>query len=89
MCTSRAGGVSKPPYERLNLGDHVGDQAGDVLANRSNLGRQIGAKPVFLNQVHQYDVVHLNTGTPHGTVADACVTRQTGLAWEINDIDAG
>ncbi len=83
VCTSRAGGVSKPPYERLNLGDHVGDQAGDVLANRSNLGRQIGAKPVFLNQVHQYDVVHLNTGTPHGTVADACVTRQTGLACTI------
>ena len=83
VCTSRAGGVSQAPFDRLNLGDHVGDDPGDVAANRSNFTRQIGAKPVFLNQVHQYDVVHLTNGTPDGTVADACLTRQTGVACTI------
>ena len=83
VCSSRAGGVSKPPFDQLNLGDHVGDVPGDVEANRSNFARQIGAKPVFLSQVHQYDVAHLTNGTPHGTVADACVTRQPGVACTI------
>ena len=67
----------------MNLGDHVGDVAGDVVANRSNFARQIGAKPIFLNQVHQFDVVQLTNGTPDGTVADACLTRQPGVACTI------
>ena len=83
VCSSRAGGVSKAPFDALNLGTHVGDVLGDVLANRSNFARQIGAKPVFLTQVHQYAVTHLTNGTPDGTQADACVTRQPGVACTI------
>ncbi len=83
VCSTRMGGVSQVPFEQLNLGDHVGDAAGDVVANRSNFARQIGVKPIFLNQMHQYDVVHLTNGTPDGTVADACVTRQPGVACTI------
>lgn len=83
VCTTRAGGVSAAPFDRMNLGDHVGDAPQDVVANRSNFTRQIDAKPVFLSQVHQYEVVHLSQGTAHGTVADACVTRQPGVACTI------
>ncbi len=83
VCTTRAGGVSKPPYELLNLGDHVGDSPDAVAANRSNFTRQLGASPVFLNQVHRFDVAHIRKGTPHGTAADACITRQPGVACTI------
>ena len=37
FCTTRAGGVSSPPWDSLNLGDHVGDNHGDVLENRRRL----------------------------------------------------
>lgn len=83
VCTTRAGGVSKAPFDKLNLGDHVGDVAGDVVANRANFTRQIGARPVFLNQAHKFDVVTLTRGTPDHTVADACMTRTPGVACTI------
>ncbi|MGN6090347.1 MAG: laccase domain-containing protein, partial [Actinomycetales bacterium] len=35
--TWRHGGVSEEPYRSLNLGDHVGDAAADVLTNRDLL----------------------------------------------------
>lgn len=83
VCTTRAGGVSGPPYDKLNLGDHVGDIAGDVIANRTNFAAQIGARPVFLNQVHRFDVVRLRHAASQGLVADACMTRQPGVACTI------
>jgi copper oxidase (laccase) domain-containing protein len=83
VCTTRAGGVSKAPFDKLNLGDHVGDAPGDVAANRSNFARQIGAKPVFLNQVHGFEVAWLTSGAPHDARADACLTRQPGVACTI------
>ncbi len=83
VCTTRAGGVSQPPFDTLNLGNHVGDAPDDVAANRSNFARQLDAKPVFLQQVHQWSVVELGQGTPHNTVADACVARRSGLACTI------
>ena len=33
-CSTRAGGVSAPPYDSLNLGDHVGDAPAAVADNR-------------------------------------------------------
>lgn len=83
VCSTRAGGVSRPPFDSLNLGDHVGDDDGDVAANRSNFARQIDAKPVFLKQVHQWAVAELRVGMPPDTVADACLTRKPGLACTI------
>ncbi len=80
VCTTRAGGVSVAPYDSLNLGDHVGDEAAQVVANRAIVQRAIGARQVFLNQVHGTQVVALDASTPDGTVADACYTAQPGLA---------
>ena len=52
LCTTRAGGVSQPPYDSLNLGAHVGDDPAAVQANRQRLqGALQGARAVFLNQV--------------------------------------
>lgn len=52
VVSTRSGGVSKPPYESLNLGDHVGDSIEDVLANRAIFSGMLPAKPLWLKQTH-------------------------------------
>lgn len=55
VTTTRAGGVSKPPFDTFNLGDHVGDDAAAVKANRARLARTIGLpwnRVMWMNQVH-------------------------------------
>ncbi len=82
-CSLREGGVSLAPYDALNLGDHVGDDAACVAENRSRYAQSLGAKPVYLKQVHGWDVAQLNGQTPDGTEADACITTQHGMACTI------
>jgi polyphenol oxidase len=81
--TTRAGGVSAAPFDSFNLGDHVQDKPADVLHNRQRLHSSIGTRPVFLQQVHGVDVAAINAQTPDGTVADACMTTQRGVACTI------
>jgi hypothetical protein len=81
--TSRAGGVSAPPYDSLNLGDHVGDAPEAVAANRALLARAIGTQAVFLKQMHGSAVLALDAATPDGLPADACVTAQPRIACTI------
>ncbi len=83
VCTTRQGGVSLPPFDSLNLGDHVGDDPVAVAHNRAVLARAIGARPVFLQQVHGSGVVQLAATTPDGAQADGCVTTQAGTACTI------
>ena len=42
LVTTRAGGVSEPPYESFNLAFHVGDAAERVKRNRRRLLDQAG-----------------------------------------------
>lgn len=79
-CSTRAGGISLPPYDSLNLGDHVGDRDEAVAENRRRYAQALGATPVFLKQVHGCGVVRLDAQTPHGAEADACWTTQRGIA---------
>jgi polyphenol oxidase len=79
----RAGGVSASPYDSLNLGDHVGDESEAVVSNRAAYAQALGARPVYLKQVHGWDVVQLDAQTADGTVADACLTTQKNLACTI------
>ena len=83
VCTTRRGGVSLPPYDSLNLGDHVGDDVGAVAQNRSVFAQSLHARPVFLHQVHGRAVVHLEPQTPDGTHADGCVCSQAAVACTI------
>jgi YfiH family protein len=83
MCSTREGGVSAGPYASLNLGDHVGDDAIAVAENRRRFASAMDARPVFLQQVHGFDAVPLTSTTPHGTRADACWTRDRGVACTI------
>ncbi|TAG26035.1 MAG: peptidoglycan editing factor PgeF [Burkholderiales bacterium] len=82
-CSLRNGGVSQSPYDSLNLGDHVGDDAVAVARNRETYAQALQAKPVYLKQVHGFDVATLDAATVDGTVADACITTEKGLACTI------
>lgn len=81
--TTRQGGVSLPPYDTLNLGDHVGDSPAAVAANRLILQRAIGCPPVFLQQVHGTGVLELSHDSVDGLATDACLTRQRAVACTI------
>jgi len=84
VCTTRLGGVSAPPFDTLNLGDHVRDDPVAVATNRQRLGEALApARPVFLRQVHGTDVITLDATTPDGALADACVTSARGVACTI------
>ena len=80
LCTTRAGGVSRGPYESLNLGGAVGDASADVAANRARLQQAMNARPVFLHQVHGSNVLVLDARTPDGGAADACTTTERRVA---------
>jgi YfiH family protein len=82
-CSERADGVSPPPYDSLNLGDHVGDDPEHVAENRRRFAGDLGARPVFLQQVHGLGVVQLTRDTADGTQADACWTTERELACTI------
>ena len=81
--TTRSGGCSSVPWDSLNLGDHVGDKPQNVDANRAALQKVISTKAVFLRQIHGLSVEHLGHATFDGTVADACITTESGLACTI------
>ncbi|WP_233488813.1 peptidoglycan editing factor PgeF [Blastococcus sp. TF02-09] len=81
--TDRRGGRSRAPYDSFNLGDHVGDDPGDVAANRARVARELGVgedRLVWMNQVHGSTVAVVD-GPQDGPVAgtDALVTATPGL----------
>ncbi|KIQ16087.1 laccase [Rhodococcus sp. MEB064] len=84
VTTSRAGGVSKPPYDSFNLGDHVGDSPADVAANRRRLAEKIGLDPgrlVWMDQIHGRAVATIDGPQSAPLDAtDAVVTTQRDLA---------
>lgn len=83
ICSTRAGGVSVGNYQGLNLGDHVGDDPQRVRANRALLRDAIGARPVFLQQVHGTQVAALGAPSVDGIMADGCTTIESAIACTI------
>ena len=80
--TTRAGGASAAPYDRLNLGDHVGDDPAAVASNRAHLCATLGVRDIaWLRQVHGNRVARIDAQTL-GTVpeADAAITCLSSVA---------
>lgn len=75
--TTRAGGVSLPPYNTMNLGLHVGDDPVRVNHNRMRLAPFMPSEPVWLEQVHGTFVADADQAVCR-VVADACIARKTG-----------
>ena len=91
VTTTRAGGVSAPPFDTFNLGDHVGDDPGAVAANRKRLSTAIGLGDdgiVWMNQVHSDHVVVVDEprGVPVANT-DALVTTRPRLALAVVTAD--
>lgn len=91
VTTTRAGGVSKPPFDTFNLGDHVGDDPAAVAQNRARLADAIGlqaGRVVWMNQVHG-DRVEVVDGPREAPVdeTDALVTRTARLALAVVTAD--
>jgi len=76
--TTRSGGVSLPPYESFNLGDHVGDEPAAVAENRRRLSTEFGIQPAWLKQVHGVVVADADPGVI--AEADASWTATPGIA---------
>lgn len=78
LISTRIGGVSQPPFQQFNVGDHVGDDPANVEQNRNWLAQWTGWKkqPQWLKQVHGNQIIQL----PHRFVSapevDACFTRE-------------
>jgi hypothetical protein len=79
LLTSRDGGRSRPPFDALNLGDHVGDDPAAVAANRRVLDDRLGIPVQFMRQVHGAEVAVVRQVGP-APVADALVTDVPGIA---------
>ncbi len=84
VMTTRAGGVSRAPYESFNLGDHVGDDPAAVAENREHFARVLGLpmdRVLYMEQVHSPTVTVVNGSmTSPIEATDAMVTTERDLA---------
>jgi|ERR1700682_1959295 len=91
VTTTRAGGVSVPPFDTFNLGDHVGDDPAAVAANRKRLAAAIGLGGdgvVWMNQVHGDHVVVVDKPVDAAVdKTDALVTTAPRLALAVVTAD--
>jgi polyphenol oxidase len=82
--SGRAGGVSEPPYQSLNLGLGVNDDAAAVQANRAALAGACDLPPAsltFMRQVHGADVWYAGPKAAEPPVpVDAMFTDVPGRA---------
>lgn len=77
ISTCRIEGASDAPFGRFNLGTRAGECVERVLANRAQVLHDLGLRhePLWLQQVHGSDVVHLHSNMDVGEpCADAAVT---------------
>jgi len=86
--TTRAGGVSRAPYDSFNLATHVGDDPAAVRENRTRLHAALAlpAEPVWLKQVHGVAVAD---ATRAGTEpeADGAFAAQPGVVCAVLTAD--
>jgi polyphenol oxidase len=76
--TVRNSGYSAAPYNSLNFGSHVKDNAMHVAQNRQLLSQFLPSEPVWLNQVHGTEIVDA-ANTNCIPSADASFTTQKNV----------
>jgi YfiH family protein len=87
--SARSGGVSQGAWASCNLGDHVQDDAAAVRHNRAMFATHLGARPVWLQQVHGSRVLRLTSANVAdmpasgadavAPVADGALTTEPGI----------
>jgi YfiH family protein len=89
LFSTRRGGVSRPPFESLNLGRSTDDDANAVRENRERLLRLATLAPDRLataGQVHGSRVVEV-VAPGHHPECDALVTRRTDVVLAVTTAD--
>lgn len=75
--TDRTGGISRPPYDTLNLGPHVGDETVAVAENRR---RAVAGPVAWMQQVHGGGVSYVERASTEAVAGcDGLVTSVPGL----------
>ena len=87
LMTTREGGVSKEPWNTLNLGLLSGDSSDNVQKNRSLVQSAMGVAAVYLRQVHGVQSVSIDQQTPAGLEADVVWTTQAGVSCAVMAAD--
>lgn len=88
VTTTREGGVSRGPFESLNLGDHVGDTDQAVVRNRELVREalELPSEPLWLKQVHGTNVVDA-ASAQIGVMADGAFTDRPGVVLAVLTAD--
>jgi polyphenol oxidase len=96
LMSTRAGGVSAAPFDSLNLrppelGGADVDAPAAVLENQRRFALALGARPVWLQQVHGADVLRLSAAHLHPGAslpqADASICTEPGIACAVQVAD--
>jgi YfiH family protein len=85
----RHGGVSKKPYDTLNISDKIGDHPDSVKMNRQMIKELVKADDlVFANQVHGDKIIEITNDNKHKEHScDVLVTREKNIALAIAHAD--
>jgi YfiH family protein len=88
FCTTRAGGISKAPFDSLNLGRYVNDEPLAVSENRARVRALLPAEPVWLKQVHGTRVWDADLAPTEEVIeADAAVTTKSNTVLTVMAAD--
>ena len=80
--TTRVGGFSEEPYDSLNLGLHVNDDAEQVARNRQRVREELDFRqePLWLNQVHGNAIVRAEDCLPEFSLKRSSNAAATTVA---------
>lgn len=81
--------MSRPPYDSMNVAEHVGDEPLQVSANRARLAQAAGlpAEPYWLTQTHGVDVVEAGESGTSPVEADAAFACAPGRVCTVMTAD--
>ncbi len=86
--TTRAWGVGLPPFDRGNVGTHVGDDPAAVSHNRQVLSQALPDEPLWLDQVHGTSLLNADDPrTQAGMTADGSFSCRSGRVLAIMTAD--
>lgn len=80
VVTDRTGGVSRSPWNTLNLAEHVGDDLDHVASNRDRVRAHLQAESVAVVKAEHAAVAREVSTSGTADAADILITRQPGLA---------
>lgn len=96
LTSTRGAGVSPPPYDSLNLGDHVGDDKERVTQNRQSFCVAVrnqfdvandDFQPQWIRQEHTTNIVDDQTQDQHSKSYDGQFTKKKGVICTIMTAD--